>query len=100
MGKTHLKFCFFFINNASITHKMRFLCINGFILETCHKCMIISLHGNVNNSKFIKKIPPNLDQPPPFRPRTVQTTIFIEAILTTNLAAVVCVCVCVCVRKI
>ena len=37
---------------------MRFLYINVFILETCHICMdtfIISLHGNVNNSKFIKK---------------------------------------------
>ena len=56
------------VKNASITHKMRFLCINRFILETCHICMdslIISLHGNVNNSKFIKKIPLNLDQPSP-----------------------------------
>ena len=48
---------------------MRFLCINGLILETCHICMdsyIVSLHGNVNNSKFIKKNPLNLDQPPPY----------------------------------
>ena len=47
---------------------MRFLYRNGFILETCHICMdslIIYLHGNVNNSKFIKKIPLNLDQHPP-----------------------------------
>ena len=48
---------------------MRFLYRNGFILESCHICMdslIISLHGNVNNSKFIKKnIPLNFDQHPP-----------------------------------
>ena len=31
----------------------------------CMDSSIISLHGNVNNSKFIKKIPLNLDQPPP-----------------------------------
>ena len=32
--------------------------INGFILEACHVCMasfIISVHGNVNNSKLIQK---------------------------------------------
>ena len=55
-----MKFCFKIINNASITKKMRFLNINGFIMETCI-CMdslIISLHGNVNNSKFIKKNTP------------------------------------------
>ena len=65
MEKTHLKFCYIYINNASITPKYR----NGFILESCHICMdslIISLHGNVNNSKFIKKnIPLNFDQHPP-----------------------------------
>ena len=48
---------------------MRFLYRNGFILESCHICMdslIISLHGNVNNSKFLKKnIPLNFDQHPP-----------------------------------
>ena len=48
---------------------MRFLYRNGFILESYHICMdslIISLHGNVNNSKFIKKnIPLNFDQHPP-----------------------------------
>ena len=46
---------------------MRFLYRDGLILETCHICMdslIISLHGNVNNSKFIKKIPLNFDQHP------------------------------------
>ena len=34
------------LNNASITQRMRFPYINGFILETCHTCMaslIISL---------------------------------------------------------
>ncbi len=50
---------------------MRFLYRNGFILESCHICMdslIISLHGNVNNSKFIKKnIPLNFDQHPPLK---------------------------------
>ena len=58
MEKTHLKFCYIYINNASITQKMRFLYINWFILETCHICMerlFIYLHRNVNNSKFIKK---------------------------------------------
>ena len=50
--------------------KMRFLYRNGFILETCHiyvwvHSLIISLHGNVNNSKLIKKIPLNFDQHPP-----------------------------------
>ena len=48
---------------------MRFLYRNGLILESCHICMdslIISLHGNVNNSKFIKKnIPLNFDHHPP-----------------------------------
>ena len=47
---------------------MRFLYINGFILETCLICMdslIISLHGNVNNSKFIKN-----KNPPESRPAT------------------------------
>ena len=51
--------------------KMRFLYRNGFILETCHICMdslIISLHGNVNNSKFIKKKNPlNFDRHPPLK---------------------------------
>ena len=55
MEKTHLKLCFFYINNASVTQKMRFLYINGFILETCHRCMDSLIIGNVNNSKFIKK---------------------------------------------
>ena len=61
MEKMHLKFCFFYINNASITQKCVFVYINGFILETCPICMdslIISLHGNVNNSKFIKQNSP------------------------------------------
>ena len=31
----------------------------------CMDSLIISLHGNVNNSKFIKKIPLNFDQHPP-----------------------------------
>ena len=37
-----------------------FFYVNGFILETCHICtesLMISLHGNVGNSKFIKTIP-------------------------------------------
>ena len=56
--KTHLKFCYIFLDNASITQKMHFLYINVFILETCHVlCManlIISLHRNINNSQLIK----------------------------------------------
>ena len=56
-----MKFCYVYTNNASIIQEMRFLHINGFILESCHICMesvIICLHRNVNNSKFIKKNPP------------------------------------------
>ena len=34
--KAHLKFCYIYINNASITQKMRFLYINWFILETSY----------------------------------------------------------------
>ena len=47
---------------------MRFLYRNGFILESCHICMdslIISLHANVNNSKFIKKNSPEFRPAPP-----------------------------------
>ena len=73
MVKTHLKFCYVYTNNASITQEMRFLYINGFILESCHICMeslIICLHRNVNYSKFIKKkflpeIRPAHPPPPP-----------------------------------
>ena len=69
MEKTHLKFCYIYINNESITQKMRFLYINWFILKTCHICierLIIYLHRNVNNSKFIKKkFSLKLDQHPP-----------------------------------
>ena len=69
MEKTHLKFCYIYISNASITQKMRFLYINWFILETCHICMerlIIYLHRNVNNSKFIKtNFPWNSTSTPP-----------------------------------
>ena len=58
---------YIYINNASITPKYR----NGFILESCHiriDSLIISLHGNVNNSKFIKtNIPLNFDQHPPLK---------------------------------
>ena len=65
-----MKCCYIYINNACITQKMRFLYINGFILETCHniymESLIILLHGNVNNSKFIKTNPP----PPEIRPAT------------------------------
>ena len=32
MEKMHLKFCYVYTNNASITQDMRFLYINGFIL--------------------------------------------------------------------
>ena len=66
MEKMHLKFCYVYTNNASITHDMRFLHINGFILESCHICMeslIICLHRNVNNSKFIN--PPEIRPAPP-----------------------------------
>ena len=48
--ETHLKFCCIYMN------KMRFLYIGGFILEACHICtasLIISPHGNVNNSTGI-----------------------------------------------
>ena len=70
MEETLFKFCCVYTNNASITQEMRFLHINnGFILESCHICMeslIICLHRNVNNSKFIKKIPPwNFSSTPP-----------------------------------
>ena len=69
MEKKHLKFCYIYINNASITPKYAFLYRNGFSLESCHICMdslIMSLYGNVNNSKFIKtNIPLNFDQHPP-----------------------------------
>ena len=68
MEKTHLKFCYIYTNNASITQNMRFLYTNGFILETCHICMeslIIYLHRNVNNSKFIKKNSPEIRPAPP-----------------------------------
>ena len=62
--------CLVYINNASITQKMRILYINGFILETCHICMeslIISLHGKVKTSKFLKKSPfPNSTSYPPY----------------------------------
>ena len=78
MEKTHLKFCYIYTNNASITQNMRFLYINGFIFETCHifmESLIIYLHRNVKNSKFIKKMSPlKFDQhpPPPLRrPRRV-----------------------------
>ena len=50
-----------YTNNASITQQVRFLYINGFILESCHICMeslIICLHRHVNNSTFIKPPPP------------------------------------------
>ena len=60
---------------------MRFLYRNGFILETCHICMdslIISLHGNVNNSKFIKKNPLNFDQHPPLNISKTNFIIFIN----------------------
>ena len=71
MEKTHLKFCYVYTNNASITQDMSFLYINGFILESCHICMeslIICLHRNVKNSKFIKKNTPlKFDQHPPPR---------------------------------
>ncbi len=50
---------------------MRFLYRYGFILQTCHICvdsLIMSLHENVNNSKFIKNnIPLNFDQHPPLK---------------------------------
>ena len=36
--KMHLKICCIYINNARITQNMRFMYINGFILEACHLC--------------------------------------------------------------
>ena len=69
MEKTHLKFCYIYTNNASITQKMRFLYINGFILETCLICMeslVIYLHRNGKNSKFIKQyFTPEIRPAPP-----------------------------------
>ena len=56
---------------------MRFLYINGFILESCHICMgslIICLHRNVNNSKFIKKIRLAPPPPPPLNRLTRNTS--------------------------
>ena len=53
--KTHLKFCYVYTNNASITQKMRFLYINGFILEICliyMESLIIYLHRNVKKLKI------------------------------------------------
>ena len=64
----------------ALHQNMRFLYRNGFILESCHICMdslIISLHGNVNNTKFIKKnIPLNFDQHPPLKPLTISVLYF------------------------
>ena len=54
--RKRIKFCFICINNASITQNA-FSVYKWIILETCHICMeslTISLHGNVNKSKFIK----------------------------------------------
>ena len=59
LEKTHLKFCCIYIDNVSFRQKMRFMHLNGFILEACHICtasLIIILTGNTNNSKLIKKV--------------------------------------------
>ena len=63
--------------------KMRFLYRNGLILETRHICMdslIMSLHGNVNNSKFIKNKNSHEFRlaPPPPRPNTTDGLARIE----------------------
>ena len=55
-----MKFCYIYTNNANITQNMRFLYINGFILETCH------IYIWKGNSKFIKKnCPPEIRPAPP-----------------------------------
>ena len=73
LEKTHLRFCYQPID-ASITQNMHFLYINVFILEISRiyffmETLTISLHGNVNISKFIKTnpLPPKFDQPPPYK---------------------------------
>ena len=59
MEKTHLKFCYIYINNASITPKYAFS-VNKWI----HFGIMSYMYAN--NSKFIKKnIPLNFDQHPP-----------------------------------
>ena len=53
--KHHTKICVFCIEMDSFWKR-----------HICMDSLIISLHGNVNNSKFIKKnIPLNFDQHPP-----------------------------------
>ena len=56
MEKKHLKFCYIYITNASITQNMRFLNINEFILET--------FHGKIDHFSTWKcqqlKIPPEI----------------------------------------
>ena len=73
MEKSHLQFCYIYTNNANITHNLRFLNINGFILETCHIYMerlIIYLHRHVSNSKFIKSnLPPEIRTAPHLNPK-------------------------------
>ena len=62
MEKTHLKFCcIYFINNASITQKTRFVYANGFILEEYATSLNIYLHSNVNKSikTYYKKFASN-----------------------------------------
>ena len=47
------------IVSAASIENTHFIYINGFILEACHMSiasMIISVHGNVNISQFIKNV--------------------------------------------
>ena len=69
----NLKFCYIYTNNASITKKMRFLYINGFILETSymygkfdHLSMYIEMSTTQNS---LKKCDPwnSTSTPPPLK---------------------------------
>ena len=63
MEKTHL----YIINNASITPKDAFSVYKWihFGNMSCKDSLIISLHGDVNNSKFAKKHSPESRPTPP-----------------------------------
>ena len=65
MEKTHLKFCYVYSNNASITQEMRFLHINGFILESCHMESSFVYIEMSKTQNSLKKIPPEIRPAPP-----------------------------------
>ena len=66
-----LLYLIIYISTMQVSHKRWVFYINGFIMETCHiilcmESLIIYLHRNVNNSKFLKKYYPlKFDQHPP-----------------------------------